>query len=75
VDAPGPLLRDLLLEPDAGAQPDEGVEVPQAVAGAHHRQSVFDDEPGRDRLGRRQAARPSNDTGQRIIAENVEASS
>ena len=31
-DAPGPLLRDPPLEPDAGGQADEGVEVVEAVA-------------------------------------------
>jgi len=58
------------LEPDTGAQVDEGVE----VAEAQHGQAVSGDEPGSDRLGRHQAAHTVDDTGQRIIAENVEAS-
>ena len=37
-------------------QADEGVEVVEAVAEAHHGQTAFDDEPGSDRLGRHEAA-------------------
>src|SRR6266566_4610850 len=56
VDALGPLLRDALLEPDACAQPDEGVEVVEAIAEAYHGQAAFDDDPGSDRLRRYEAA-------------------
>ena len=42
-DAPSPLLRDPLLEPDAGAHAGEGVEVVEAVAEAHHGQPPFDE--------------------------------
>jgi hypothetical protein len=50
-DVLGPLLRDPLLEPDAGAQPQEGVEVGEAVAQAQHGQAAFDDDRGGERGG------------------------
>jgi hypothetical protein len=57
------------------AQPGDGVEVVEVVAEAHHGQAVSDEEPGSDRPGGTRQRTPVNDTGQRINAENVEASS
>src|SRR4029077_20441174 len=52
----GPLLRDSLGKPDAGVQPDQGVEVVEAVAETKQGQPALDDVPGGDWLRRQEAA-------------------
>src|SRR5262249_8236467 len=57
-----------LLEPDAGAHPDEGVDVAEAIAQAQHGQAPFDDDPASDRLGRHQALQPAERLGPQLTA-------
>jgi len=74
-DAPGPLLRDPPLEPDAGAQADEGVEVVEAVAEPITVSRCSTMSRVVTGWGDTRQRRPSNGTGQRIIAENMEVPS